>query len=141
MNREGRLENGFTLLEVVIALAILGIGLTVIMELFSGGLRLGRTSQEYTKAVNYASTKMEEISAQDTIEEGGDEGQFDDTFRWQVGVEKVDLLPGDKGTDFKPPADLYHIRVSVAWKSGSKERTASFETYKTVKTAIDEKKS
>jgi len=141
MNREGRLENGFTLLEVVIALAILGIGLTVIMELFSGGLRLGRTSQEYTKAVNYASTKMEEISAQDTIEEGGGEGQFDDTYRWQVGVEKVDLLPGDKGTDFKPPADLYHIRVSVAWKSGSKERTASFETYKTVKTAIDEKKS
>jgi len=136
-----RIDAGFTLLEVVIALAILGIGLTVIMELFSGGLRLGRASQEYTKAMNYASTKLEEISVQDTIDEGGGEGQFDDTYRWQVGVEKVDLLPGDKGTDFKPPADLYHIRVSVAWKSGSKERTASFETYKTVKPGTDEKKS
>jgi general secretion pathway protein I len=136
-----RIDAGFTLLEVVIALAILGIGLTVIMELFSGGLRLGRASQEYTKAMNYASTKLEEISVQDTIDEGGGEGQFDDTYRWQVGVEKVDLFPGDKGTEFKPPADLYHIRVSVAWKSGSKERTASFETYKTVKTATDEKKS
>ena len=65
-------KNGFTLIEVVIALAILGIGLTVIMELFSGGLRLGRVSEEYTKAMNYASLKMEEIATQKTIEEGED---------------------------------------------------------------------
>ena len=136
-----RIEAGFTLLEVIIALAILGIGLTVIMELFSGGLRIGRASQEYTKAMNYASVKMEEIATQNTIQEGGDEGQFDDTYRWRMGIEKVDILPGDKGTDFKPPAEFYHIRVSVVWKSGSKERSASLETYKTVKPPTEEKKS
>ena len=113
---------------------------TVIMELFSGGLRLGRASQEYTQAMNFASLKMEEIAVQNTVEEGEDEGEFDDTFRWKVGVEKVDILPGDKGTEFKPPADLYHVRVSVLWKSGTKERSASLETYKTVK-AGEEKKS
>lgn len=42
---------GFTLIEVVVALAILSVGLTVIIELFAGGLRLARTSEEYTKAV------------------------------------------------------------------------------------------
>jgi len=134
-------RNGFTLIEVVIAVAILGIGLTVIMELFSGGLRLARVSEEYTKAMNFASLKMEEIATQKTIEEGQAEGEFDKTFRWQVGVEKVDILPGDKGTEFKPPANLYHIRLLVLWKSGSKERSASLETYKTVKSGIDEKKS
>jgi general secretion pathway protein I len=131
---------GFTLIEVVIALAILGIGLTVIMELFSGGLRLGRVSEEYTRAMNYASLKMEEMATQQTIEEGETEGEFDKNFRWRVGVERVDLLPGDKGTEFKPPADLYHIRVNVLWKSGSRERSAGFETYRTVKPGADEKK-
>ena len=130
----GRVDrNGFTLIEVVIAVAILGIGLTVIMELFSGGLRLARVSEEYTKAMNFASLKMEEIATQKTVEEGEEEGEFDKTFRWQVGIEKVDILPGDKGTEFKPPANLYHIRLLVLWKSGSKERSAGLETYKTVK--------
>jgi general secretion pathway protein I len=132
-SKNHRVDKGFTLIEVVIALAILGMGLTVIMELFSGGLRLGRVSEEYTKAMNYASLKMEEIANQKTIEEGENEGEFDKTFRWKAGVEKTDILPGDKGTEFKPPADLYHIRLSVLWKSGSKERSASIESYKTVK--------
>ncbi|NWG02305.1 MAG: prepilin-type N-terminal cleavage/methylation domain-containing protein, partial [Syntrophaceae bacterium] len=48
---------GFTLIEVLLAVLILGIGLTLIIELFSGGLRLARTSEEYTRAVNYARMK------------------------------------------------------------------------------------
>lgn len=130
-----RSKKGFTLLEVIIALAILGIALTVIMELFSGGLRLGRVSHEYTKAMNFASLKLEEMTARKTIEAGEEEGEFDKTFRWRTGVEKVDILPYDKGTEFKPPVDLYHIRVNVLWTSGSKERSAGIESYKTVKPA------
>jgi general secretion pathway protein I len=136
-----RLDNGFTLLEVVVALAILGIGLTVIIELFSGGLRLARTSEEYTKAMNYGSTKMEEIMTQQNMEEGTEEGEFDDTFRWQVGVTKLDVLPGEKSTDFKPPVELYQVKVDVLWKSGSKERSARLESYRTIKLGTDEKKS
>lgn len=136
-----RFEAGFTLLEVVVALAILGIALTVIIELFSGGLRLARTSEEYTKAMNYASTKMEEIMTQQNMEEGTDEGEFDDTFRWQVGVTKLDVLPGEKSTDFKPPVDLYQVKVDVLWQSGSKERSARLESYRTIKLGTDEKKS
>ena len=135
------LKPGFTLMEVVVALAILGIGLTVLMELFSGGLRLGRITEEQVRALQYASVKLEEVATQKTIEEGEEEGEFDKTYRWKLGVRKMDLLPFEKGTDFKPPADLYHVRISVTWTSGVKERSASLETYKTVKSGTDEKKS
>jgi len=135
-------NSGFTLMEVVVAIAILGIGLTVIIELFSGGLRLGKVSEEYTRAVHYASLKLEEVAAQKTIEEGEEEGEFDTTFRWQVAVQKKDILLLDRGTEFKPPADFYHVRIRVFWMSGTKERSASLETYKTLKTSeADEKKS
>jgi prepilin-type N-terminal cleavage/methylation domain-containing protein len=50
----GKRFQGFTLIEVVVALTVLGVGLIVIIELFSGGLRLGRMAEEYTQAVSYA---------------------------------------------------------------------------------------
>ncbi len=110
------------------------------MQLFSGGLRLGRTSEEYTKALQYASLKMGEVMRQDTIEEGTEEGEFNETFRWRVGVKKTDLLPGEKNSDFKPPAEFYEIKVDVLWKSGLKERSARLESCKTIKPGTEEKK-
>jgi general secretion pathway protein I len=129
---------GFTLIEVVVAMAILGIGLTVIIELFSGGLRLARTSVEYTKAVNYARMKMEEMRVKQTIEEGSEEGEWDGTFRWQVETKRVDILPAQVGTDYKPPVDLFQVKINVLWKSGTKERSTGLETYKAVKPEEDE---
>ncbi len=134
-------QRGFTLVEVVVALAILGIGLVVIMELFAGGLRLERTSEEYTQAVSYARMKMEEIALAESMQEGTEEGEFDKDFRWQVAVQKVDLLPGDKGAEFKPPVEFYQVHLKVLWKSGLKERMTEIESYKTVKVQEVEEKS
>jgi general secretion pathway protein I len=125
-------NRGFTLIEVVVALAILGIGLIVIIELFSGGLRLGRTTQEYTQAVGLARMKLEEIALTEELKEGNEEGEFDKNFRWQLGVKRVDLLPVEKGPEFKPPVEFYQIKVNIIWKSGSKERSTEIESYKTV---------
>ncbi len=143
---EGRLSDrnknqGFTLIEVVVATAILGIALTVIIELFAGGLRLARTSREYTKAVNYVNSKMEEIDSKQTFEEGVTEGEFDETFHWRVATSKVNILPGEKPWEVKLPIDLFKIKVDVTWKSGSKERSTGTETYRTMKVQSDEKKS
>ncbi len=74
-------DRGFTLIEVVVALAILGVGLIVIIELFSGGLRLGRTSGEYTQAIGYARLKMEDLALARQVTEGIEEGEFDKNFR------------------------------------------------------------
>ncbi len=131
---KGRAKNqGFTLLEVLVAMAILGIGLIVIIELFSGGLRLGRTSEEYTRAVGYARMKLEEISLAKTLEEGIEEGEFDREYRWQVEVKKVDLLPPGRETSYQPPVALYWVRIEVLWKSGIRERTTALESYRILK--------
>jgi len=134
-------KQGFTLIEVVVALAILGIVLTVIIELFAGGLRLARTSKEYTKAVNYVNTKMEEIASQKMLEEGMTEGEFDETFHWRVTMNKVNMLAVERPWEVKVPIQLFKIKVDVLWKSGPKERSASIETYRTMKVQDDEKKS
>jgi general secretion pathway protein I len=126
-------KRGFTLIEVVVALAILGVGLVVIIELFSGGLRLGKAAEEYTKAVGFARAKMEEISVLEKMEEGEKEGEFDKEYRWKMETKKMELLSMEKNPEYKPPVDFYQVKFTVFWKSASKEKSTTIETYRTVK--------
>ncbi|MFH1756609.1 MAG: type II secretion system protein [Pseudomonadota bacterium] len=134
-------ERGFTLIEVVVALAILGVGLIVIIELFSGGLRLGRTSAEYTQAIGYARLKMEDITLARQLTEGIEEGEFDKNFRWQLEVKKVEVLPLEEAADIGLPIELYRIKMNVLWKSGSQERSAVIESLKVIKPPDHEAKT
>ena len=141
LSQNRNIKNGFTLLEVVMALAILGVGLMVIIELFAGGLRLGRVSEEYTKAVNYSRMKLEELALKPPAEEGVEEGEFNETYRWKIETKRIDLLPFERDTDFKPPVEFFHVKIDVIWKSGLKERSVGLESYRTIKLKSDEKKS
>lgn len=135
------LRKGFILIEVVVGLAILGVGLMVIIELFSGGLRLGRVSEEYTKAVNYGRIKLEELTLKPSAEEGVEEGEFNETYRWKVETKRMELLPFERDLNFKPPVECFHIRIHVIWKSGLKERSIDLESYRTIKLETEEKRS
>jgi general secretion pathway protein I len=138
---KGWKQGGFTLVEVVVAMAILGISLVLVIELFSGGLRLARASEEYTVAGQLAREKMEELALNNQFEEGIKEGEFDSTYRWQVEVKKIDLLLFSKETDYRPPVDLFQVQIRIIWKSGSQERITRIETYKAVKPELDETKT
>lgn len=131
---------GFTLLEVVVAMAILGLGLVAIMELFSSGLRLARLSGEYSKAVSLARTKMEEVRIADPLAEGEEQGEFDKDYRWKVGVKKVEMFAAEQ-KEFQTLVELYQIQVSVIWGVGPGERSAIFETYRLMKPKEDAQKS
>ena len=124
---------GFTLMEVVVAMAILSIGLVAIIELFGGGLRLGKVSEEYTKAAGFARIKMEEVFLAKSLAEGVQQGEFSNEYRWQVEVKRVDLLPPGRDTTYRPSVALYRVRIDVLWKSGLKDRVASMESYRLLK--------
>ena len=134
-------KRGFTLIEVVVAMGILGIGLIVILELISNGLRAGRVTQEYTQAIGLARTKMEEIRLADNIAEGEEQGEFNKDFRFTVGVKKIAVFPEDRGTDMRLPVELYQIQVQVLWGSGVRERSTTIESYRVYKVKEDEQKS
>ena len=129
-----RNENGFTLIEILVSVAILGIGLCMLLELFSGGLRSARVSEEYTKAVCYGRGKMEEMLATRDFSEGMTEGSFDDQFSWKVEVKRSDPSLGQANEgETKLPIDLYQIVMRVTWQSGRGERNFEMESLRAFK--------
>jgi len=115
-NRQSAIENGgFTLLEVAVAIALLGIALVVAVELLGVGLRSASASGDYTRAVLLAKQKVEEIPLQDFVPQVI-EGTLTGGYRWSA-----EIVPHGES---KPglPARLFRLRVKVSWigRGGSK---------------------
>jgi general secretion pathway protein I len=129
---------GFTLMEVLVSMAILGIALTLILELFSGGLRSAKISEEYTKAIWYGKAKMEEMLSVQDLSEGVTEGSFDSQYAWRSEVKKSNpKLTVEEDGQASLPIDLYQIVVRVTWPSGSGQRSYEVESLRVFKSEDD----
>ncbi len=125
-----RAERGFTLLEVIVALAILGVAFTLAMEVLATGVRSAKASGDYTQAVLLARQKMAEIAATRNLEALADGGEYGAGFRW---ASEIQPLPQEEDL----PAQLYQVRVRVTWLGRRGEK--SLDLY-TLRMAVDEKK-
>jgi prepilin-type N-terminal cleavage/methylation domain-containing protein len=85
-------NDGFTLLEVLITLAILGIGAAMTMSLISGSLGKIRKVQVRARAIQHAQTVME-LALLDSTVKGPTtlRGDFEDGTRWIVLITDFDM--------------------------------------------------
>jgi general secretion pathway protein I len=125
--KSARSEGGFTLLEVLIALAIIGLALGAVASVFGVGL----TAHETTSAAETALAVAEEqlTLAAATPRPGAANGVFANRFAWQTTVApysdpETKAAPG--APSVLPP--LYRIAVSVAWHDGRRAREVSLST-------------
>ncbi len=128
-------SEGFTLIETLVAISILAISLVIIMQLFSGGLKSGKLSGDYTRGIFHAREKMEEVLLVEELEEASLGGYFDDDYRWEAEVVRVE--PEDE-EDEELPFDVYTIRVGVKWNNGGREKHFEVNTLKLGKKRKDE---
>ena len=90
----GILEKGFTLLEVMLAMAILAITLVVVFQSQSQSISMAGRARFETTASFLAQSKMAGIEAANPEEIGSDSGDFGDDFpcySWQVDVTETEI--------------------------------------------------
>ena len=123
-NSELRTPRGFTLLEIMVALAILATGIVTVLELFGGSLRLGGKASHRTQAVIYAQNVMDRVLAKERLEDGEDSGEFPGGYRWQARVQEVHP-PEEEAkrlqSNRQQATDFFHLKdieVGVFWSEG-----------------------
>jgi general secretion pathway protein I len=87
-------QGGFTLLEVMVAVAIIAISLTALLGSHSQSVSLVGEAKFYTSAALLAQKKMAELELagfDDLVGESGDFGEEFPGYRWEVKVDKADF--------------------------------------------------
>ncbi|OEU52057.1 MAG: hypothetical protein BA861_12195 [Desulfobacterales bacterium S3730MH5] len=120
-------HGGFTLIETLVAIAILSISLTVIFQLFSGGLKSSRLSDEYTSGIFHSREKMEEILLAEELTDGVTEGEFEDGFRWRAEILR---LEPEEEVEARLPFDTISINLDIEWDAGRSTKHFEISTIK-----------
>lgn len=116
-------SRGFTLLEVLVALAILGLAVVTIIQLFSGGLRLLKLSGDHQRAILLADQKAREVEPSAEGIESGQEGEF----AWERRVEPYPV-PEELTVPGVSPLRVFHISVHVRWSANRSVEVATLRT-------------
>ena len=107
------MNKGFTLLEVMIAVALIAIALTTLLGSQSQSVSFANSAKFETMAALLAQSKMSEITVQGHDELTNDSGDFGDDYpgyAWEVNVSDI-VIPGmDNISDYLKQVDL-----TVTW--------------------------
>ena len=120
-----RRQSGFSLLEVLVAFAILSISLGVLLQIFATGLRNAGVADDYTRATLYAESILAAIGRETPLTEGARSGPIDDQFSWRGTVDAyTENMPDAEKTRIH----AYRVRVEVYWPSLLQTRSVVLET-------------
>lgn len=114
---------GFVLMEVLVSVAILVVGVTVLLQSIITSLDANRMTQEYTQAIFLAEGQMWRLEREYAYKfdkpTGEDFGEFRPPFQhysWRSRIEADDQ------------AVEYRIELSILWMHRGKELQYSLET-------------
>lgn len=112
-------QRGYTLIEVIVAFALLAVALTLLLGTLSGATRQVRWSADAGRAALHAQSLLDTVGVAAPLQPGQREGEFDDgRYRWSLSIEPW--------TDPALPPDvaqlsgnrLYEVALTVQWGDG-----------------------
>jgi prepilin-type N-terminal cleavage/methylation domain-containing protein len=130
-------ERGFTLLEILVATAILGTAVAALFGLLSSSLGNARKLQAPSQALLLGRSLMNQLIAESAYASGGTalstpldekiQGRFNEQFRWEARATRSDAVAQ---TSPGQPI-LARMVLDIFWKSdpGKPEKKLTFETY------------
>ncbi len=118
---------GFTLLEVLVALAIMAIATTLVMQLFSADLRAIARSGDVTSAAVRGDSRIREIIAEPSLEEKTWTEETEDGYRMDIAVSEV-MKPRTDNL----PVKLMEVTLTIRWTEGTKEKNLRLKTMKMI---------
>jgi general secretion pathway protein I len=108
-------KGGFTLLEILVALAIVTLAFGVLAEIIQTGLRQSAAARSLAAASLLARSELARVGIDVPLQAGRVDGEMEG-MRWQTEIALVDGPSEDRSLA------LYQVQVTVAWGTSPAEQ-------------------
>lgn len=106
-------------MEILIAFSIMALSLSIILNIFSGGINTAMTAEDYTLAVQIAENLMAKTGSEIPLDEHQSAGE-EDKYRWSLTISPYSLSSGLLDPN-NAPARLFKVDASVRWGDGESD--------------------
>jgi general secretion pathway protein I len=124
---------GFTLLEVMVALAIIGVALPILLGLRNWDVALRSEAETLTTATLLAQEKLLETEVEGLLPVGEQRGEFTERLPgFHLAVAPRDRAPGFRWTrtvQATPFDTIREVRIRIAWPRGEAEAALEVTQY------------
>lgn len=113
-------QRGYTLIEVIVAFALLAAALSLLLGTLSGAARQVRGSADGGRAALYAQSLMSQVGVGEQLEPGTENGEFEEgRYRWSLDIRPWadPAQPPDALRDPAAPR-LLEVRLGIEWGDG-----------------------
>ncbi len=120
---------GFTLLEVVVALAIASLALVGLFQAGSGGLFAVDTAARAEEALQRAQSHLVAVGRGAAMVEGESSGNDGGGFRWTLHVQPVARRQGVAADGVtQQTTTLFDVQVAISWQARGHQREVVLRT-------------
>jgi general secretion pathway protein I len=114
---------GYTLIEVVIAFAVLALALTLLLGTLTNATRQVRWSADAGRAAMLSQSLLDGIEMEGPLREGTRDGRLEDgRYRWQLQVRRFEAGRAAQPVDPNAPV-LLALDLTLQWGEGGPRET------------------
>jgi len=107
-------QQGFSLLEILIAFSILALSLGILLKIFSAGVNTAVVAEDYTAAVQIAESLMAKTGVATPLQANQASGMENEKYHWLVEVSPFEFNP-ENVDPTALTAVLFKVKVTVSW--------------------------
>lgn len=119
--RSAGTQRGFTLLEILVAFAMLALVGSALLQLFQGGLTNLAAGEEYSRAALLAESRLSQLRAGPVLAAGQQRGELEPGYRYSL-----ELAPYQHSGE--PQPGLLQADLAIHWNDGGRERHYAVRT-------------
>jgi general secretion pathway protein I len=123
MSEQSR-ESGFTLIEIIVALAILAVALGVLLHVISDSLDHARQNRDGMAAAALAQSLLARAGPEWPLQDGERSGTYSNGFHWRLQMARYGKIADRDAW----AAQAFKVRATITWQDGDLTRSRALTT-------------